>query len=600
MRITDTSNQIFRNIFYLLFPLMLLMLFTVSVWDYYQARQNTINAMAEKVKAIAAMGASQIDGDIFESVQKPEDFQEESYQKIVASLQSISLVNGLRRTAVKTLRRQGNVTNFVVTLENRNMINKEFDLWAEMNPTFNTGQVEWKQPYEKLGIEYITAFGPIKDRAHQIVGILQVDMIIDGSGPTIMEYFYLPIGLGLLLMILAAAIIKIRLNPLRKSVESLVSHFSHMAEGDIIVRYVEPDKGSLMEITATLDKLRDGLKEKLSNQEDKEKLQRQIKDLLRIVSAAAEGDFTVNAQVTADTLGALADSFNLMVADLSALVRDVKKSVDQVTESTRGILVKTTAMTLGAENQAGETKRVGELAREMAALAGNTNISAQRSADSSDQTKQVAERGGVIVEQSIEAMHRIKETVIETSERVKILGENSTRIAEITEFIGDIANQTNLLALNATIEAARAGEAGRGFTVVADEIRALADRSRHAAEDITKLNEDIQTGMSATVKAMEMGKDEVVNGTRLVDDAGTALREILGAVDISNTAASEISKATGTQLSSSEDIVRVMEEIATIAHQTADGAKQTEKEIARLELLSKSLNDAVSKFKLSQ
>jgi twitching motility protein PilJ len=197
-------------------------------------------------------------------------------------------------------------------------------------------------------------------------------------------------------------------------------------------------------------------------------------------------------------------------------------------------------------------------------------------------------------------MHRIKETVNDTSERVKILGDNSARIGEISEFISDIASRTNLLALNATIEAARAGDAGKGFTVVADEIRNLAERSSHAASEIIKLIEDIQTGTSETVMAMELGNTEVAEGTKKVDAAGSALREILGAVDISTTSVREISKATEKQLKSSEDIVRVMEGIASIAHKTADGAKQTEIEITRLESLSKSLNNAVSKFKLSQ
>ena len=178
-------------------------------------------------------------------------------------------------------------------------------------------------------------------------------------------------------------------------------------------------------------------------------------------------------------------------------------------------------------------------------------------------------------------MHRIRETVLETSRRVKLLDENSVKVGEITNFISDIANRTNLLALNATIEAARAGEAGRGFTVVADEIRNLAERSKRAASDISKLIDDIQYGTSEAIMAMEQGNREVAEGTEMVDMAGTALKEILAAVNISATAVEEITNAAQNQLKSNENIAKVMEKIAKIAQETADGAKKSENEIVK-------------------
>ena len=197
-------------------------------------------------------------------------------------------------------------------------------------------------------------------------------------------------------------------------------------------------------------------------------------------------------------------------------------------------------------------------------------------------------------------MHRIRETVLETSRRVKLLDEYSVKVGEITDFISDISNRTNLLALNATIEAARAGEAGRGFTVVADEIRNLAERSKRAASDISKVVEDIQYGTSEAIMAMDQGNREVAEGTKMVDNAGTALKEILVAVNVSATSVEEITNAAQNQLKSNENIAIVMEKIASIAQATAKGAKKSESEIVKLEQLSKSLDDAVSKFKLSQ
>jgi twitching motility protein PilJ len=300
-----------------------------------------------------------------------------------------------------------------------------------------------------------------------------------------------------LILILVFAVYKMVFEPLQESIDSLAVHFSTLAEGELSIRYIEPENGYLNEISTLLDRLQAGFNKKLMSDEDKEKLQRQIKELLRIVSAAADGDFTVNAKVTADTLGALADSFNLMVSDLSELVCDVKKGAEHVAVSTRGMLEKTTEMVLGAENQATEIENIGNLAKGMEEVAGNTNKSAQRASEAAIHAKDVAERGGVIVEQSIEGMQRIRETVTDTSDRVKILGDSSIRISEITEFISDIANRTNILALNATIEAARAGNSGRGFTIIADEIRNLADDSKFAGK-LKELRGRLETWMVET------------------------------------------------------------------------------------------------------
>jgi len=594
-----TSTEIFKRIVLIIFPLVIVGLFISAWWDYNHANEAAQKAIEGRALSIAATAALNIDGDIFESIKDDNDYNTDRYQQINRILQGICVANKLRNDAAKTLRRKGNVTSFVVTSSNRNLINQEFNLWKEMNPTFNKGSVEIKVPYIQNGKLSISSFAPIKNRASEIVGLLQLDIGIEESHPSIFNYMIVPIIVSVLLLIIGSVIIKIILKPLQNSIDSLSTHFSKITDGDVSARYVEPERGYLFEITSLLEKMQAVFQKKLTSDEDKEKIQRQIKDLLRIVSKAADGDFTVNAQVTADTLGALADSFNLMVTDLSELVRDVKQSAEEVSQSTQGILERTTEMAVGADNQAKEIEQISDLAKEMAEVTQNTNSSAQRASEAARHAKEVAERGGSIVEQSIEGMHRIKETVTDTSERVKVLGESSARIGEITEFISDIASRTNLLALNATIEAARAGEAGRGFTVVADEIRNLAERSSHSAGEITKLIEDIQNGMSETVMAMELGNGEVAEGTKKVDAAGSALREILGAVDISTTSVAEITDATSKQIKSSEDIVNVLEGIASIAHQTAEGAKQTESEIARMESLSKSLNDAVSKFKLS-
>ena len=595
-----TSSQIYKKTLFVLLPFVIIGLFVIAFIDYFQTRDSAQEAIYKELIAIASTGVIQIDGEVFDAIKSPKDFENENYLEIAATLQAIRNANKLEKDAVKTLRRRGNVTNFVATSNNRNVINQEFDLWGEMNPTFNQGSIEVKSPYSRGGSYYASAFAPIKKRTSEIVGLLQIDMPVDNRFPSLIDYLLIPAIVSTLLILISTIILKLILKPLQNNIESIAGHINKVASGDLTVKYRNFDQQYLTEIITAFDKVQSEFQKRSSLDEDKEKLQRQIKELLRIVSTAANGDFTVNAQVTADTLGALADSFNLMVSDLSELVRDVKKSAEHVAHSTQGILGNTTKMATGAEDQAKEIEQISDFAKNMTQVAQNTNNSAQRADEAAKHAKDVAQRGGQIVEQSIEGMHRIRETVTEASERVKVLGESSVRIGEITDFISDIANRTNLLALNATIEAARAGDSGRGFMVVADEIRNLAERSSRAAGEIIKLINDIQNGTTETIMAMDMGNKEVSEGTKKVDAAGSALREILGAVDISTTSVAEITSATEKQLQSSEEIVKVLEAVATIAQETAEGAKQSEIEITQLESLSKSLNDAVSKFKLSQ
>jgi methyl-accepting chemotaxis protein len=596
---SKTGNRLLTKIMLIFFPLVLVFIFAISGWQYFISRNVITTAIASQLRMIALSAAAQIDGSSLRQIVQPGDYNTDAYKKIYRILESIQLSNNLEPGSVKILRRKGNFTSFIASSDKKNVIGQDFNLWFEMNSTFYRGTVENKSPYSILNRTYMSVFAPIRNAESVIVAILQIDLPVDDKLPAINKYLLPAIVSGLLFIIFGALLLWITVKPVQKNIDIVADHLRQLGSGISSPRTDHLRKYYLAEVSGSFDRLEKIIRRQTEVEENKEKIQKQTKELLRIVSAAAEGDFTVKARVTADVLGALADSFNLMVSDLSALVNDVKKAADLVTTFTVSVLGTTKDMATGAENQAHEIEQLRNVINNVAVLSGDTNNSALRAAESARITREVAERGGQIMKQSIEGMDRIKDAVLETSKRVKSLGDSSERIGEITAFIREIANRTNLLALNATIEATRAGTAGKGFSIVADEIRDLAERSSRAAGEITQLIDDIQNGTAEAVMAMEIGDHEVAEGTKMVDTAGSALKEILNAVHVSTTSAGEISRATKNQLQSTQDIVVIMDKILKIARETAEGAKKNEQDVEHLESLSKSLNSTVLKFKFS-
>jgi twitching motility protein PilJ len=596
---SKTSTQIIKKVLLGLFPLVLVLIFAVSTWQYMLSQNAVTAAIAAQLRTMAVTAAAQIDVALLQQIVKSGDYNSEAYNKIYKTLQSIQLANNLEPAGVKILRRKGNFTSYIASSEKKNVIDQDNDLLSEMGSTFYRGTIEIKSPYALRGRTCMSVFAPLRNRENLVAALLQIDVPVGDKMPVKKAYLIPAIITSLIFLIGGVLLLWLAVKPLQQNIDILAEQFTQLGSGIFTSRRLPLAKNYLAEIGGTAEQLEKSLRKQVEVEGNKEKLQKQTKELLRIVSAAAEGDFTVNARVTADVLGALADSFNLMVSDLSGLVKDVKKAADQVTTFTSNVLNTSKNMATGAENQAHEIEQLRNVTHDVAVVSGNTNNSALRAADSARVTREVAERSGQIMKQSLEGMERIKDTVLETSKRVKSLGDSSERIGEITGFIREIANRTNLLALNATIEATRAGAAGKGFSIVADEIRDLAERSSRAAGEITQLIDDIQNSTAEAVMAMEIGDREVADGTKMVDDAGSALKEILNAVNISTASAGEISRATKNQLQSTQDIVAIMDKILKISRETAEGAKKTEDEVVHLESLSKSLNSTVSKFKLS-
>ena len=331
---------------------------------------------------------------------------------------------------------------------------------------------------------------------------------------------------------------------------------------------------------------------------DASALQAQIEKLLQEVSAVGDGDLRVQAEVTPDTLGVLADSFNYMIEELAKVVGRVQATAVQVTNATRRILDNSAELAQASETQVAQISHTTEAVEALAIFIQNVARNAQLSAEAAQEALNNANSGQQAVRQTIEGMMLIRENVQETAKKIKRLGERSNEIGEIVRIIEDIADQTNLLALNAAIQSAMAGEHGRGFAVVADEIRLLAERSTESTKRIATLVKSIQGDTYEAVVAMEDSTQEVVRGSQLADDAGRSLNSIYGAVERQAKMIEGIAHAANEQAAVSEAVAVAMGQISEITRRTNVGTQEAAAGVSYLSELSEQLRASVSTFRL--
>jgi len=330
-----------------------------------------------------------------------------------------------------------------------------------------------------------------------------------------------------------------------------------------------------------------------------EQNQAAILRLMNELQEVADGNLTVEATVSEDITGAIADSVNYTVEELRGLVSRINEAAEQVSSASTQAREITTSLLTASEQQSREIKDTGQKVLIMASQINEASRSASESARVARASLDAAERGQRAVYNQIAGMNEIREQIQETSKRIKRLGESSQEIGEIVELISDITEQTNVLALNAAIQAASAGEAGRGFSVVAEEVQRLADRSAEAAKQIGALVRTIQTDTQDAVTAMEKSTQGVVEGTKLSDAAGTSLAEI---GRVSRQVADLIERVAGTtneQAQSAGGVAVSIEKILSVTDQTSQGTRQAAQSIGQLATLARELKASVARFRVS-
>ncbi|NYH99290.1 methyl-accepting chemotaxis protein [Cupriavidus plantarum] len=327
--------------------------------------------------------------------------------------------------------------------------------------------------------------------------------------------------------------------------------------------------------------------------------QKAILQLMNELQDIADGDLTRQATVTEDITGAIADSVNYTVEELRELVGRVQQTAGEVQTASSQVQETSVQLAATTEEQSRQIRQTGESVVEMADRITQVSRGAAESANVARASLSAAEQGQHAVQNAIAGMNDIREQIQETSKRIKRLGESSQEIGEIVELISDITEQTNVLALNAAIQAASAGEAGRGFSVVAEEVQRLAERSGEATKQIGALIRTIQTDTQDAVHAMERSTQGVVEGARLSDNAGAALVEIGRVSRQLAELIEQISQTTSHEADLATNVARHIEGILQVTAQTTAGTRHTASSVRQLTALTEELRNSVSRFKIA-
>ena len=387
---------------------------------------------------------------------------------------------------------------------------------------------------------------------------------------------------------------------LTTQVRHIMELFGKIGMGDFEARAEVSAGDELGTMATSLNAMLDNTLALIQTREDRDAMESSVMKLLEEISGLAEGDLTGRAEVTTETTGAIADSFNVMTEQLSRVVKDVKDASVQVSSTSQEVKTSTENLAEISEAQAVQISDAVAAINEMATSIQQVAENATQSATVSQQATVNAKEGAEAVQSTNKSMSSIRENVQETAGAIKRLGESSQEIGNIVQLINDIADRTSILALNASIQAAMAGEAGRGFAVVAEEVQRLAERSTNATKQIDTLVKNIQGEISEAGISMEESIQQVVKGSALAEGAYDKLEEIESVATRLAELIQSISMAADQQARASENISKTMEEVGDVSTQTSAASRQTAVSMENMAETSDQLLSSVAAFKLAE
>ncbi|MBD3217712.1 MAG: HAMP domain-containing protein [candidate division Zixibacteria bacterium] len=384
-------------------------------------------------------------------------------------------------------------------------------------------------------------------------------------------------SLGIILGLLAALFIT-------RGIAKPVANISRVADG---VAVGEIDQQIEIESRDEIGKLAQSFR----------KLIDYMKELAVGAENIARNDLTTEIEPKSEK-DVLGNAFKTMSDNLIKTVRQIGDNASQLVSAATEVASTSEQMSRGAQDQTNQITQISTAIEEMTATILESSKNAGEASDASRSASDTAADGGKVVSETIEGMQGISEVVKQSSGSIGKLSGSAEQIGEIISVIDDIADQTNLLALNAAIEAARAGEQGRGFAVVADEVRKLAERSGNATKEITDMIKGIQRETSEAVTSMESGIQKVESGQDLANKAGSSLTEIVNMSQSVMDMIQQIATATEEQSAAAEQISKSIENISSVTRETSSGAEQAASAAEQLNRQADGLKTMVSRFKI--
>ena len=392
-------------------------------------------------------------------------------------------------------------------------------------------------------------------------------------------------------------------NRISGPINQLFNASSRLSQGDLSARANVSSTDELGVLAAAFN---DSVKQlQVKAQSDAEilernrELQSNIGNFLNVAMDIASGDFTQRGQVSEDVLGNVVDAINLMVEEIGLVLTEFTDTANSVRSGSGEMLLTTEAIASGAQQQAVEAQRARNQVVQVTGSIQQMARDAEASARAAQQALTASEQGRKAVDDTLGGMQNIRREVQGISKRVKTLGERSLEISEIVETISRISSQTNLLALNAAIEAAGAGEAGQRFSVIADEVRKLAEDTSVATNRVDALIKRIQEEVQEVNLGVEGGTREVEAGYRVATEAGERLKEVAAVVQQAVQFARSISQATEAQVMSVTEVGSSVQSMATLSESSRDRVSQGREAAENLQELAERLTESLVRFRLA-
>lgn len=446
---------------------------------------------------------------------------------------------------------------------------------------FQTGKTRFER-VDKEGRKLFTAFFPLKDFAGETIGVVTIPTDISSALATLQNHLLIVVGLGLAILLFVGFLINVLVDrTLSLPLQGILAFLCKIAEGDYSGRIREKHPCEMATLSERINSMTDAVEKSMSQAKEAQSIAVQESERAQ---QALEDVSTQEAKVTGllETLKKVAGEANQIAAQVASASEKLAAQVEQVTQ--------------GATAQSDRTYQTATAMEEMNATVLEVAKNAGSAADSAAAAREEAARGQDVVTQSVAAIQGVSERAQELKKGMDELGEQANGISHILVVISDIADQTNLLALNAAIEAARAGEAGRGFAVVADEVRKLAEKTMSATKQVEDAINNIVQGAQKNMASMDVAVDATKTSTELANSSGEALGRIVHLVINTADQVHSIATAAEEQSAASEEINQAVEDISRITHETSEGMNHASDAVLHLANLAQQLQRLIEEM----